>query len=109
MKGLDWLRAKTRQQRKPALQWEPDNTRQTTLVVDNRSGAYTPPADLQRVAPLVVAAMEEREVEAPIGISLREPTRAEIERTRQRFETAIGPTALRCPCGVIYSRCYYGH
>lgn len=90
MIGTDWLR------RKAAAAVRISDARPTTvtLTIDNRDSRYTTPTGFVRVD--------------------RALTEDEVEQLRQRFQ--ILPRAkpswgepMRCPCGVIYSRCYYGH
>jgi hypothetical protein len=58
-------------------------------------------SDLDRVVPLIIAAMDEQALRGRVAaIPVAPPD--------------IGPQpaadfALRCNCTVIYSRCYYGH
>jgi len=116
MKARDWLRAKAQQRSMPAS-WEPNETQEVTLTVDNRSGAYTTPNDLQRVAPLVVAALDGRTVAAapdepqpPTGFIRieRALTKADAEQIRQQSRVAIASVPSwnsRCDCWPQYIDC----
>lgn len=92
MIGPDWLRRKAAD----AVRIEEARPATVTLAIDNRDSRFT---TLTPTAALVFEG---------------DVSRADEEQIREQIQITARPTApsslpMRCPCGVIYSRCYYGH
>jgi len=111
MKARDWLRAKAQQRSMPAS-WEPDETQEVTLTVDNRSGAYTtpdaPPVGIPTRHVLPPPAAKDDPVPSGfirIDCAL---TEADAEQVRQQFQALITSKpswSSRCDCWPQYIDC----